>query len=172
MPSICCPEDSEGCFNVHSTGCLLDMRGLTVGHVGHGMANLFDRLISVPPVCRWSVIRICDAKTESLLHTLDMLKSLFRAMISNGYHLSDYEALVLIPCLVEKSGHNQDRIRKDHRELMKLAMQVHSKTRVLAFIMDGLESKNNRTKIECAEEIGCIIDREGIDIALGSKQTR
>lgn len=135
-------------------------------------SHLLSTAENCPVVCRWSIIRVCEAKTESLLQTLDMLKAMFKAMISNGYHLSDYEAVVLIPCLIEKSGHNQDRIRKDHRELMTLAMQVYSKARVFVFIADGLESKNNRTRIECAEEIGCIIDREGMRIALGSKQAR
>ncbi|CAD7700615.1 unnamed protein product [Ostreobium quekettii] len=135
--------------------------------------SLYDEIIScLDLILRWAVIRICEAKTESLLHTLAMLKAIFKAMIENGYRLSDYEAVVLMPCLVEKSGHNQDRIRKDHRELMGLAMQVYSKARVYVFVADGLESKNNRTKIECAEEIGCIIDREGIRIALGSKQAK
>eukprot|EP00803_Ostreobium_quekettii_P007309 evm.model.scf_1455.1 EVM.evm.TU.scf_1455.1 scf_1455:6723-19697(-) len=135
--------------------------------------SLYDEIIScLDLIFRWAVIRICEAKTESLLHTLAMLKAIFGAMIGNGYRLSDYEAVVLMPCLVEKSGHNQDRVRKDHRELMALGMQVYSKARMYTFVADGLESKNNRTKIECAEEIGCIIDREGIKIALGNKQAR
>lgn len=29
---------------------------------------------------------------------------------------------------------------------------------------DGLESKNNKTKVVCAEEIGCIIDRYGAGV--------
>lgn len=33
----------------------------------------------------------------------------------------------------------------------------------------GLGSKNNRTKIECCEELGCIIEREGIAPLLACK---
>jgi hypothetical protein len=35
--------------------------------------------------------------------------------------------------------------------------------------LQGLGSKNNRTKIECCEEIGCIIQREGMGPVLSCK---
>jgi cytoskeleton-associated protein 5 len=68
---------------------------------------------------------------------LDMLKSLFQLFVEREYRLSDYEAKVLFPALVEKSGHNQDRIRADHRDIMKKACMVYPAVKVTAFVKVG-----------------------------------
>lgn len=117
-------------------------------------------------------MRIVEGNTQCLVKTLEMLKTLLEAMESRGDRLSEYEAIILLPVVVEKSGHNQDRIKKAHRDLMVLATKVMSSSKVFVYLADGLESKNNRTKVECAEEVGAIIDREGMKIASGQKQAK
>lgn len=107
------------------------------------------------------MLRIVEANTQSLVRILDMLKAVLSTAVSRGYRLSEYEAKCFLPGLVEKSGHNQDRIKADHRELMALAAAVYGAPRVLPYLRDGLESKNNKTRCVCAEEIGATVDREG-----------
>lgn len=121
---------------------------------------------------RWAVIRIVEGNTQCLVKTLGMLKVIMDAMIASSYRMSEYEAIILLPVIVEKSGHNQDRIKKDHRELMTLASKVLAPSKVFVYLADGLESKNNKTKVECSEEIGSLIDREGMKIATGQKQVK
>jgi cytoskeleton-associated protein 5 len=50
------------------------------------------------------------------------------------YRLSDFEAKLILPVLVEKAGHNQDKIKADHRELLRRAALVYPPVRVAAFI--------------------------------------
>ena len=71
---------------------------------------------------RWSVLRIVESNTQSLVKTLDFVKAVVELMAQanagegeggddvsmNGFTpMSDYEAKLLLPALVEKSGHNQ-----------------------------------------------------------------
>lgn len=36
-----------------------------------------------------------------------MCKAVMEALVGEGYAMTDYEALVFLPAVVEKSGHNQ-----------------------------------------------------------------
>eukprot|EP00210_Caulerpa_lentillifera_P009280 g8845.t1 len=121
---------------------------------------------------RWCVLRIHQGKVQCLTLTLEMLKSMFEKLASENYKLTEYEAVILLPCIVEKSGHNQDRIKKYHREILCLATTVYPSSKVFSFVSQGLVSKNTRTKVECAEEIGSMIDRDGMKIASGNKQSK
>ena len=175
---------------------------------------------------RWAVLRICDGNMQSLVRVLEMCRTLLEALVAAGYQLSEYEATILLPAVVEKSGHNQvsrvaeagpgvlcpvccmrgwpdggacwgsggdqsgaqhlcaqwirsdhilplpappapsplqDRVRALHRDVLRICCSLHPSSRVADHLTHGLASKSNRTKIECCEEIGCIIEREGME---------
>lgn len=117
-------------------------------------------------------MRINQGKIQCLTLVLEMLKSFFEKLASKNYRLSEYEALILLPCIVNKSGHNQDRIKKFHREILCLATTIYPSSKVFSFVSQGLTSKNTRTRVECAEEIGSMIDRDGMKIASGKVQSK
>lgn len=50
------------------------------------------------------------------------------------FRLSDYEAKLLLPALVEKSGHNQDKIRQENREVLRKTGAVYGPAKLLVFI--------------------------------------
>ncbi|PRW20522.1 microtubule associated isoform A [Chlorella sorokiniana] len=130
------------------------------------MASLSELLeevqASLDLILRWAVLRICDGNMQSLVKVLEMCKVLLEGLAGAGYQLTDYEALCLLPAVVEKAGHNQDRVRALHRDVLRLACSLYAPHKVVDFLVQGLGSKSNRTKIECCEEIGCIIEREGM----------
>lgn len=47
------------------------------------------------------------APLQSLVKVLELAKAVLEALIGAEYALSDYEALLLLPCVVERAGHNQ-----------------------------------------------------------------
>lgn len=130
------------------------------------MASLSELLeevqASLDLIFRWAVLRICDGNMQCLVKVLEMCKVLLEGLAGAGYQMTDYEALCLLPAVVEKAGHNQDRVRALHRDVLRLACSLHPPHKVVDFLVQGLGSKSNRTKIECCEEIGCIIEREGM----------
>jgi hypothetical protein len=80
-------------------------------------------------------LRIVESNTQSLVKTLDFVRAVVELMAEaqgsggeggdvsmNGFTpMSDYEAKLLLPALVEKCGHNQDKVRNDHREILRRA---------------------------------------------------
>ena len=59
----------------------------------------------------------------------------------------------------------QDRIRQLHRELLKQVRGLYNTPRLVDILVQGLASKNNRTRVEAAEAIGEIVQEEGVHVA-------
>ncbi|EFJ44246.1 microtubule organizing protein mora [Volvox carteri f. nagariensis] len=123
---------------------------------------VYDEVIAIVDLLfRWSTLRILESNTASLVKVLDMLKLLLDLMIDRGYRISEYEAKLILPAVVEKSGHNQDKLKAEHRELLKRFAQVHPPVKVVTYVKDGLESKNSKTRVVCLDEIAAIVERTG-----------
>lgn len=61
-------------------------------------------------------------------------------------------------------GHNIEKVKEKMRELTKQIIQTYSATKMFPYILEGLRSKNNRTRIECADLIGFLIDNYGSEV--------
>lgn len=120
-----------------------------------GAATLLDTASHDPPAAlscldlllRWIVLRQADTNTNTqcLLKLLELAKVLLLLLQEQEMELTELELLVLVPCLIEKSGHNQDRIRAMYRDLIQVACQVASVQRVLEMLLVCAQySKNNR----------------------------
>eukprot|EP01018_Ginkgo_biloba_P037454 Gb_11679 [translate_table: standard] len=127
------------------------------------MIELVDILL------RWTVLRFCESNTTCLLKVLEFLPEFVEALKNEGYTLTEYEASILLPCLIEKSGHNIEKVREKMRELTKLISCIYPPQKLFTFILEGLRSKNNRSRIECVDHIGFMIDHYGVEISGPSK---
>ena len=116
---------------------------------------------------RWAVLRFCELapNTSSLLRVLDWLAALFEALRVAGYRLREEEAVLLLPIVLEKSGHNLPAVRERFRKLMRAACGLYPVSKFVAFLGAGLGSKNTRSRVECLEELAAIIDRHGVEVA-------
>eukprot|EP01018_Ginkgo_biloba_P025077 Gb_07658 [translate_table: standard] len=114
---------------------------------------------------RWAVLRFCESNTTCLLKVLDFLPEFVEALKNEGYTLTECEASIFLPCLIEKSGHNIEKVREKMRELTKLMTCIYPTSKLFTFILEGLRSKNNRTRIESVDLIGFMIDRYGAEIS-------
>lgn len=61
-------------------------------------------------------------------------------------------------------GHNIEKVREKMRELTKQFVVVYSASKCFPYILEGLRSKNNRTRIECADLVGFILDHHGAEV--------
>lgn len=130
------------------------------------MPNHTKEMIELADVLfKWSVLRFCESNTTCLLKVLEFLPDFVEAMKNEGYTLTESEANILLPCLVEKSGHNIEKVREKMRELTKLICCIYPTSKLFVYILEGLKSKNNRTRIESVDHIGYMIDRYGVEIA-------
>ncbi|KXZ46795.1 TOG1 protein [Gonium pectorale] len=130
--------------------------------VTKALPTMYDEVIAVVDLLfRWCTLRILESNTASLVKVLELLKLLLEMMIEHGYRVSEYEAKLILPAVVEKSGHNQDKLKAEHRELLKRFALVHSPIKVATYIKDGLESKNSKTRVVCLDEIAAMVERSG-----------
>ncbi|KAK1432043.1 hypothetical protein QVD17_08932 [Tagetes erecta] len=67
-------------------------------------------------------------------------------------------------CLL-KTGHNIEKLREKIRELMKQIIHSYSAAKTLPYILEGLRSRNNRARIECADLVGFLLDNNGSEIS-------
>jgi len=104
------------------------------------------------------------ANTTVVLSILEFLKSLLDLLVAHDYRLSEAEATVLMPCLMEEVGSNSDGVRKHIRELLKKATQVYPASKIFGFAMDTLHcTRNQRSRAENLSEMAALIDRLGLD---------
>jgi len=61
-------------------------------------------------------------------------------------------------------GHNIEKVREKMRELTKQFVAIYSASKCLPYISEGLRSKNNRTRIECVDLVGFIIDHHVAEV--------
>ncbi|WVZ68423.1 hypothetical protein U9M48_017361 [Paspalum notatum var. saurae] len=113
---------------------------------------------------KWFVLRFCESNTTCLLKVLDFLPELFDLLKDQSYMLTEAEAAIFLPCLMEKSGHNIEKVREKMGELIKQMVNIYSLPKLLPYILEGLRSKNNRTRIECVDIIGYFIDHHGTEV--------
>ncbi|KAH9626996.1 hypothetical protein KSS87_017847 [Heliosperma pusillum] len=163
----------------------IEMLHRALPSIGKDIIEVMDILL------RWFVLRICESNTTCLLKTrafealgiwgnavglcivitifqeqvLEFLPELLEAMKSEGYALTEAEAAIFLPCFVEKSGHNIEKLREKMRELTKRIISVYSAAKLFPYVVEGLRSKNNRTRIECADLVGFLLEHHGSEIS-------
>ncbi|KAJ9565978.1 hypothetical protein OSB04_001944 [Centaurea solstitialis] len=114
---------------------------------------------------KWFVLRFCESNTSCLLKVLEFLPELFDTLTNENYTLNESEASIFLPCLVEKTGHNIEKLREKLRELMKQIIHSYSAAKTFPYILEGLRSRNNRTKIECTDLVEYLLDNHGSEIS-------
>ncbi|KAJ8510590.1 hypothetical protein OPV22_001024 [Ensete ventricosum] len=129
------------------------------------LSNMKEIIELLDILLRWFVLRLCVSNTTCLLKVLEFLSELFGILNDEGYTLTEAEAAVFLPCLMEKSGHNIEKVREKMRELMKQIVNIYSASKFLPYVLEGLRSKNNRTRIENVDFIEYLIDHYGAEIS-------
>ncbi|KFK36460.1 hypothetical protein AALP_AA4G127500 [Arabis alpina] len=130
------------------------------------LPSLSKEIIEVLDILlRWFVLQFCKSNTTCLLKVLEFLPELFNTLKDEEYSLTEAEAAIFLPCLAEKLGHNIEKVREKMRELMKQIIHAYSVAKTYPYILEGLRSKNNRTRIECADLIGYLLETCGTEIS-------
>ncbi|OMO82735.1 Armadillo-like helical [Corchorus olitorius] len=137
----------------------LEMLQKALPSIGKEIVEVLDILL------RWFVLQFCKSNTTCLLKVLEFLPELFDLLKNEAYVWTESEAAIFLPCLAEKVGHNIEKVREKMRELMKQIVQMYSAAKCYPYILEGLRSKNNRTRIECADLVGFLIDHHGAEIS-------
>ncbi|KAH7857794.1 hypothetical protein Vadar_016518 [Vaccinium darrowii] len=137
----------------------IEMLHKALPSIGKEVIEVIDILL------RWFVLRFCESNTSCLLKVLEFLSELFDMLRIEGYTMTESEAAIFLPCLIEKSGHNIEKVREKMRELAKQVIHSYSAAKTFPYVLEGLRSRNNRTRIESVDLIGFLIDSHGSEVS-------
>ncbi|CAO1622080.1 unnamed protein product [Sympodiomycopsis kandeliae] len=121
-------------------------------------------------VFKYIALRLTDNNTSISLKCFEVLGHLLDLLRTEQYHMSDYEANCILPCLIAKFGDAKvafrDRIRETFR---KLAFIFPPSKLVTHYLENGLPSKNARTRAECLAELGFLFSKNGLQVCTPSR---
>ena len=55
----------------------------------------------------------------------------------------------------------QDRLRQYNKELIRMGRKLVTLPRMVEYLLQGLSTKNNRSRVDCVELLGEILEEEG-----------
>lgn len=132
---------------------------------GPNALAIFDNL---DLIFKWITFRLCENNTSLIKKTIEFLAAVLSNLDEKNELLADFDALILLPFLVEKVGAPNETIRTSVRELFRSLSRVYPDSKLFKFILEGIHSKNAKTRAECIEELGMIFERQGSSVC--SKQ--
>jgi cytoskeleton-associated protein 5 len=136
---------------------------------------------------KWLTVRMLDNNVQSTNSLVTFLVSLMDMLRHNGYTMTDGEASILLPSLVERVrgplfsalqtfardnslnvwcaiaqlGNQKQRFRDGYRLAMRLVCFVYPASKSVAYLLHGLQSKNVRSRAECLDELAHIVSETG-----------
>lgn len=122
-------------------------------------------------IFKYVALRLTDNNTSISIKCLDLLENLIILLREQEYHMSDYEANIIVPCLIAKFGDPKqafrDRIRQ---EIFRKLTYIYPPSKILThYIEEGLPSKNAKVRTECLGELGNLFNKNGPQVCSLSK---
>ncbi|KAE8268517.1 hypothetical protein A4X09_0g3815 [Tilletia walkeri] len=119
-------------------------------------------------IFKYIAIRMTDNNTSISLKCLDVLAALVELLQTEQYHMSEYEANCLLPCMISRFG--DPKFRDRIREIFRSLTFVFPPSKLLQhFLEDGLPSKNAKVRTECLTELGYLFSKNGLQVCTPGK---
>lgn len=121
-------------------------------------------------IFKYVAIRLTDNNTSLSLKCLDILENLVALLSTQQYHMSDYEATCILPCLTAKFGDAKVAFRDRIREIFRKMTFIFPPSKLLTSYLEyGLPSKNARVRTECLNEVGYLFSKNGLQVCSPSR---
>lgn len=132
--------------------------------------NLQGLICNLDLVLKWLSLRFYDTNPSVLLKGLEYLNLVFQKLVEAPYTLTDIEGSSFIPHLLTKIGDPKDAVRNGVRQLLRQICLIFAFSKVFAYVMDALKSKNARQRTECLDELGYLIETYNLSVCQPSPQ--
>ncbi|KAJ3254119.1 Microtubule-associated protein, microtubule dynamics during spindle orientation [Boothiomyces macroporosus] len=131
---------------------------------------LIDRCVAnCDLVLKYATIRFFDTNTSIFIKCLDLLEHFLLILDEAGYYFNEYEASSFLPFFINKMGDPKETMRVKLRAIMKQIGRLYPVSKLLVYLLKGLDSKNSRTRTECLDEVAYLIQRNGSSVFVPSK---
>lgn len=146
-----------------------------------GISNLLtclmqqpDEIISVLDLMfKWITLRIVDNNVQALAKVLELLVSLFTLLQKRKYVLGEAEAGILLPFVLQESGHAKPRFRLRYRELLRQISDVFPCEKYASYLLDCINTtKNMKSRCECIDMVEYVLSNDREVSSVGKKIIR
>lgn len=121
-------------------------------------------------ILKYLTIRFFDTNTSMLIKCLDLTQNLVAIMDEEAYNLTEYEAVSFLPFLINKIGDPKETMRSRIRSILQSLCRIYPVSKMLNYLLDAAaSSKNAKARAECLEEVGSLIQKNGMSIMLPNK---
>jgi len=103
---------------------------------------------------KWLTWMLFNTNTQVWKLVLEVLKGILDGLVERDIELTDREAMILVPSIVERSGHNMLQLRESLVSIVKVLPQVYPPVKLLPSLLRGLLSKNKKSVSCTAHLIG------------------
>jgi hypothetical protein len=123
--------------------------------------NSAENLLSnLDIIFKWITLQMVGRESAvGTTRQVEFLSLLINAL--NGHSIDDYDASIFLPFLVEKLGHSKPRFRVAFHDVAISIRTIYQPAKCAAFYMNGIDSKNTRTRTGALEELSRIFVDHG-----------
>ena len=113
-------------------------------------------------VLRWLAYALCVRETAAgLLKVLRVAQDVLQNVAKQGLTLQDTEAALLLPHLLERSGHKSERHRAAFKSVLEAARGITTVKAQQQYLLPGLLCKNKRSRVVSLEELASMVETLG-----------
>jgi cytoskeleton-associated protein 5 len=117
-------------------------------------------------IFKWIWVKLQEmSNTQLVKSVLELDEKIITALSDEGYALNDIEASLFLPILCDKSGHNNTVFRTMIRSIIHSSTKIYNPSKVFNIVLQGLSSKNTRSKVECMEELSALVVDFGMSVS-------
>lgn len=120
-------------------------------------------------ILKYLAIRLAETNTTVAIKCLEFLEHFVALLESENYILVENEAAAFLPHFIAKLGDSKEIIKQKVHQITKLIPRIYPSSKLFTHLLDGLKSKNARTRTECLDEICYFIEQYGETVLVASK---
>lgn len=113
-------------------------------------------------ILRWCCYTLCLRESATgMLKVCELITDIFSLMRREGVTMHDAEASIIMPQLIDKCGHKSERHKAAFKQAIVAAGEVLAPNKINQLLLQGLGSKNKKSRVVCLEEILRVVETAG-----------
>lgn len=114
---------------------------------------------------KWGNLRMTDSSNTKLAGAFfDFYQKLLSFLVAQDYQMAEFEVVVLLGTLCDKTGHNIKIMAEKARQLVEMCYKVYEPKLCFKMIMvHGVGSKNLKAVAECLDIVASYVRNNGVD---------
>lgn len=109
-------------------------------------------------IFNWICLNMEEINPFFVYKTLDYLHNLFNILSNNDIKINDYQANLIIPCLIKSFSDTRPYIQPAISLLIKKLCVCYDDRKIFNYLMSYIKNSNDTTRVQCLEEISFLLN--------------